>query len=156
MTDIKAGDLVRVKPQYARSGIFGIWIAEKMLTKNWELKRPADYNGMNAHKKLRAKPYQLEKVTAENTAVTPNALPPLNHAPAVQVTDVPIFREGQVVRVSDPSGKIRTDVPYVVTKGNITGDASRVNIAELGGGKMWRVTVHALTVIPMTNVLVDM
>lgn len=142
--DIKPGDQVRVKAQYTHGGIMGIWIAEKKLTKNWELKRPDSYKGMNAHKKLRAKPEQLEKVTAENVAVSPNALPPLPQIPHIN-TFTPIG-EGTVVLVNDPSGKIKPGV-YVVTKGNIS-NPERLNIAEFGGGKLWRVPVSFVKVIP--------
>lgn len=147
-TDIRPGDLVRVKPEYAHSGIFGIWVADKFLTKNWELKRPADYRGMNAHKKLRAKPYQLERVTAENAAISPNALPPLNDVvKTAQVSTYSLIDEGMLVEINDPSGKIKRGV-YVVTRGNITGNPSRVNVTELGGGTKWRVPVQFVTVIP--------
>lgn len=138
---IKSGDQVRVKAQYTHGGIMGIWIAEKKLTKNWELKRPDDYKGMNAHKKLRAKPEQLEKVTAENATVTPNPLPQIPH-----VNPFTVIGEGTVVLVNDPNGKIKPGV-YIVTKGNISNPA-RLNVAEFGGGKLWRVPVSFVKVIP--------
>ena len=158
--DIKPGDLVRVKPQYSHSGIFGVWVAEKKLVKNWELKRPDNYKGMNAHKKLRAKPYQLEKVTAENAAIDVNSLPTtsggLTAAQAAagqgkvvmtEVNDFKIIEEGAIVLVNDPSGKIGHGL-YVVTKDNLTGNPGRVHITELGGGQKWRCPVGFLRVIP--------
>lgn len=145
MTDvIKPGDLVRVKPQYTHSGIFGVWVAEKMLTKNWELKRPADYTGMNAHKKLRAKPEQLMKADGLTAA---QAAAGEGKVVMAEVNTFKIVPEGAIVHVDIPGGKIPAGL-YVVTKGNVSGNPARVNIAELGGGSYWRVPVASVTVIP--------
>lgn len=144
VNDIRPGDLVRVKPEYTHINIMGVWIAEKMLTKNWELKRPATYKGPNAHKKLRAKPYQLENVTITNVETNVNSLSTQQQA---QIKQFPIVGEGTIVLVQDPGGKI-PDGLYVVTKSNITGNRARANIAEIGGGKMWRCPIRFMRVIP--------
>ena len=69
MGDFKYGDRVRVKYEHqgktyaARAKRQGIWIVDKFLQANLELRRPADVTVPHGHfKRLRAKPYMLEKV----------------------------------------------------------------------------------------------
>lgn len=147
-TTFSVGDTVRVKGMFTHAGITGPWIIEKFLQKNYEMRRPDDYTGPNKHKKLRAKPYQIEKV--ENLTVE-QAVAGEGKVVVAQVNEYSTRHEGQVVTVADPKGKVPPGL-YVVTKSNLVGNPGRVNVVQLFGGQAWRVPVAWTTVIEKDNV----
>jgi hypothetical protein len=142
------GDTVHVKSMFTHAGITGPWVIEKFLQKNYEMRRPDDYTGPNKHKKLRAKPHQIERI---ESLTTEQAAAGEGNVVMAQVNEYPIRNEGQVVTVTDPKGKVPSGL-YVITKSNLVGNPGRVNIVQLFGGQAWRVPATWTTVIEKDSV----
>lgn len=147
-TKFPNGTIVRVKPMFTHAAITGPWVIEKFLQKNYEMRRPDNYTGPNKHKKLRAKPYQIEKIEC---VMAEQAVASEDKVVVAQVNEYPTRHEGQVVTVADPKGKVPPGL-YVVTKSNLVGNPGRVNVVQLFGGQAWRVPVAWTTVIEKDNV----
>lgn len=95
MGDFNHGDRVRVKYEYqgktyaARAKRQGIWIVDKFLHANLELKRPADAIVPHGHfKRLRAKPYMLEKVPDTTGSAPPSVEEPKPTLQSIHLKDV--------------------------------------------------------------------
>lgn len=136
-------DRVVVKPAYSKDSIAGVWIVEKFLTKNYQLKRPEDVNGTG--RKLRAKGYQIEK--APDTDETTDA-------PVAQVSLEPIFPvldQGNLVTISDDK------LPgfWIVVKDN-SYKGGRVHVVKFGGddGRYWNVSRAKVDLIDINRVTI--
>lgn len=164
--DFKPGDRVRVKSEYcgktyaARSKRTGVWIVDHFLNANWVLKRPEDYKLPFGHpSRLRAKPYQIEKVPGVVGDGAPTHVQQLQKSlskPSDYKPTKPYvpLAPGMIVTVDDPHGMIGKGL-FVVT--SCSPATVIMKVAELGvvPGKEWTANRDWVSPIPLENVMND-
>lgn len=169
------GDRVRIKPKYTGKTALSIakrsgeWILKEFKTKNWVLKRPADYTG-SYKQGLLAKSHMLEKVepsslaeksiaAAKNKptdlgwAMTGADMPPTIKQANDIKKDVIVYRPGMVCLVKHPDypGQFK-GLHAIIEHGN--SDLNWIAVAPLFGGPAATVKTTYVTVIPQKDLTI--